>query len=310
MPIKIPDNLPATETLLAEGITVMSESTAQRQDIRPLSIGLLNLMPKKIETETQFARLIGSTPLQIDFTLIRLDSHKSKNTPESHMKAFYQSFSQIKDRYFDGLIITGAPIEHLDYTDVSYWPELCQIFHWSQKNTHHCFGICWGGMALLYYRYGIKKQVLKQKLFGCFPHENLSPHSVFLRGFSDDCLVPVSRWTNLDTAAIKAESNLKILLNNADSGVCLIEDPKHASLYCMNHFEYDSYTLDIEYKRDLSLGLKMAMPINYYDSNNGKALPINSWRAHGHLLFSNWLGAIYQSTPFDITKVNQVPFEA
>ena len=253
MPIKIPSDLPAFDVLKNEGVMVMDDFKAKRQDIRPLRIGLLNLMPKKIQTENQFARVIGATPLQIELSLIKISAHETKNTAANHMETFYRSFEDVKSSgdKFDGLIITGAPIEHLEFETVSYWKELIEIFKWTQSNVHSIFGVCWGGMAMLYYFYGIEKYDLKEKAFGCFRHNNIEPSSPYLRGFSDDFIIPVSRWTELRQAEVDKIKDLKTLLASTEVGPCLIEDKKHNALYIFNHFEYDSDTLKQEY--DLSL---------------------------------------------------------
>ena len=227
MPIKIPKNLPAYKALKNEGVMVLSEAAAMRQDIRPLQIGLLNLMPTKIQTETQFARLIGATPLQIELTLIRMSEHHSKNTSPVHMEKFYQPVSKILSKKFDGLIITGAPIEHLPFEDVTYWRELCKVFEWTQTNVYATFGVCWGGMAMINYFHNIKKHLLDKKKFGCFWQQNLEKNSPFLRGFSDECLIPVSRWTEVKQDEIDRNAHLKTLLGSPDTGPCLVQDYKH-----------------------------------------------------------------------------------
>ena len=239
MPIKIPSDLPAFNVLRDEGVMVMDDFQANRQDIRPLKIGLLNLMPKKIQTENQFARVIGATPLQIELSLIKMSTHETKNTAAEHMQTFYRSFKDVKSsgEKFDGLIITGAPIEHLAYESVSYWKELIEIFEWTQTNVHAVFGVCWGGMAMLYHFYKIKKYDLLEKAFGCFRHENIEPSSPYLRGFSDDFVIPVSRWTELRQKEVDKFKNLKTLLASTEVGPCLIEDKKHSALYILNHFE-------------------------------------------------------------------------
>ena len=233
MPIRIPSELPAFKKLTNEGVMVMSEDQASRQDIRPLKIALLNLMPKKIQTENQFARLIGATPLQIELSLIRMSEHEVKNTAAEHMESFYSPFSEIlqKKEKFDGLIITGAPIEHLEYEEVTYWEELKEVFEWTQTNVHSTFGVCWGGMAMIKYFYGIEKHMLKQKAFGCFRHYNLEPTSHFLRGFSDNCVIPVSRWTEIKQKDLNLVSGLLTLLASKDVGPCLVEDKVHRALY-------------------------------------------------------------------------------
>ena len=303
MPIKIPKNLPAYKALKDEGVMVLSEAAATRQDIRPLQIGLLNLMPTKIQTETQFARLIGATPLQIELTLIRMSEHHSKNTSPVHMEEFYQPVSKILSKKFDGLIITGAPIEHLPFKDVTYWMELCKVFEWTQKNVYATFGVCWGGMAMINYFHDIKKHLLDKKKFGCFWQQNLEKNSPFLRGFSDECLIPISRWTEVKQDEIDRNIHLKTLLGSPDTGPCLVEDYKHRAIYIFNHFEYDSDTLKQEYERDKSNSLEARIPKNYFTGDNPELAPSNRWRSHAHLLYGNWINEIYQNTPYDINNI-------
>ncbi|WP_439144103.1 homoserine O-acetyltransferase MetA [Planktotalea sp.] len=299
MPIKLPADLPAYEVLRREGVMLVSEDEASRQDIRPLRIALLNLMPKKIQTENQFARLIGATPLQIEFSLIRMSEHQTRNTAAEHMESFYRPFSEVKTEKFDGLIITGAPIEHLPFGDVTYWEELCDVFEWTQTHVHSTLGVCWGGMAMINYFHDVKKHILEQKLFGCYRHANLAPSSPFLRGFSDDCVIPVSRWTEMHQAEIDANKNLTTLLSSEDAGPCLVEDPKHRALYIFNHFEYDSGTLKQEYDRDVAEGTPINVPMNYYPNDDPSQQPQNRWRSHAHLLYGNWINEIYQTTPYE-----------
>lgn len=303
MPIRIPETLPAFDILQNEGVMVMSETAANRQDIRPLQIGLLNLMPKKIQTETQFARLIGATPLQIELTLIKMSEHTSKNTSQDHMDSFYHSFQEIKDRRFDGLIITGAPIEHLDFEDVTYWPEMVEVMDWTQTNVHSTFGVCWGGMAMIRHFHGVQKHMLEAKAFGCFRHQNLKANSPYLRGFSDDFVIPVSRWTEVKSEEIAAVVGLEVLLGSTEVGPCLIEDAAHRALYIFNHFEYDRGTLKEEYDRDVQNGTPINVPLNYYHDDNPANPPENRWRSHGHLLYGNWINQIYQTTPFDLMEL-------
>jgi homoserine O-succinyltransferase len=302
MPIKLPNNLPAFNVLQSEGVSVMTEAQASRQDIRPLQIGLLNLMPKKIATETQFARLIGATPLQIEFTLIRMSEHQSKNTSSDHMDAFYTSFQDIKHRKFDGLVITGAPIEHLSFTDVSYWDEMTEVMNWTQTNVHSTFGVCWGGMAMINHFHKIEKHMLAAKAFGCFRHQRLDESSPYLRGFSDDMVIPVSRWTEVRQDELDA-ANLTTLLASDKTGPCLVQDDAHRALYVFNHFEYDRDTLKQEYDRDLESGKPINVPDNYYPKDDPTKTPQNRWRSHGHLLYGNWINEIYQSTHFDLSKI-------
>jgi homoserine O-succinyltransferase/O-acetyltransferase len=301
MPIKIPENLPAHDVLKAEGVMVMSEATAQRQDIRPLQIGLLNLMPKKVQTETQFARLIGATPLQIELTLIRMTDHLPRNAEPGHMEAFYKPFAEARARKFDGLIVTGAPIETLPFEDVTYWLELTQVFDWTQTNVHMTLGVCWGAQAMLHHFHGVPKHPLPQKMFGCHRHRVLKPASPFLRGFSDDFVVPVSRWT--ETRAADLTGGLEVLASSDSAGLCLIEDPAHRALYMLNHLEYDSDTLKEEYDRDVANGTPIAVPVNYYPGDDPARAPQNRWRSHAHLLYGNWINEIYQTCPYDLDRI-------
>ena len=305
MPIKIPESLPAYDILNREGVMVMSDAQAARQDIRPLQIGLLNLMPKKIQTETQFARLIGATPLQIELSLIKMTEHQSRNTSTEHMDAFYQSFQEVKDRKFDGLIITGAPIEHLPFTDVTYWSEMVEVMEWTQTNVHSTFGVCWGGMAMINHFHGVDKHMLDHKAFGCFTHRNIVPSSPYLRGFSDEFVIPVSRWTEMRQPDIDRVPGLTTLVASSDAGPCLVEDPAHRAIYIFNHFEYDSDTLKQEYDRDIASGTPINVPMNYYPGNDPTRTPDNRWRSHGHLLYGNWINQIYQTTPFYFGQIGQ-----
>ena len=305
MPIRIPSTLPAFDILSNEGVMVMSQRHADKQDIRPLNIALLNLMPQKIQTETQFARLIGATPLQLELTLIRMSEHKSKTTSASHMGAFYEPFQAVKDRKFDGLIITGAPIEHLLFSDVTYWDELREIFDWTQTNVHSTFGVCWGGMAMINHFHGVDKHMLDAKAFGCFRHQNKQPSSHYLRGFSDDCVIPVSRWTEMRKDEIDARDGLVTLLASDEVGPCLVQDDAHRALYIFNHFEYDTDTLKGEYDRDVAKGKPINVPVNYYPDDDPSKPPQNRWRSHGHLLYTNWISEIYLTTPFDQGLIGQ-----
>ncbi|PHP29012.1 homoserine O-succinyltransferase [Limimaricola cinnabarinus] len=307
MPIKIPEALPAYSVLTREGVMVMSEDQAARQDIRPLKIGLLNLMPKKIQTETQFARLIGATPLQIELTLIRMSEHEARNTTPEHMEAFYHPFSEIEasGQKFDGFLITGAPVEHLDFDAVTYWDELRRVFDWAETHAHSTFGVCWGGMALIAHRHGVAKHLLDRKAFGCFRHRNLKPDSAYLRGFSDDCTVPVSRWTEIRQDEIDARPELVTLLASDEVGPCLVEEPAKRTLYIFNHFEYDSHTLKEEYDRDVAAGNDIAVPANYYPGDDPSKPPSNRWRSHAHLLYGNWINEIYQTTPYDLSDIGR-----
>jgi homoserine O-succinyltransferase/O-acetyltransferase len=303
MPIKLPENLPAYDVLRREGVMVMSPERAARQDIRPLRIGLLNLMPKKIQTETQFARLIGATPLQIDLHLIRMSEHQTRNTAAEHMEAFYRPFQAVKGEKFDGLIITGAPIEHLPFEAVTYWDELREVMDWTQTHVQSTFGVCWGGMAMLRHFHGIDKHMLPAKAFGCFRHRTVAQGSPYLRGFSDDFVIPVSRWTEIRQAEVDATPGLVTLLRSDEVGPCLIEDERHRALYIFNHFEYDSDTLKQEYDRDVANGTPINVPLNYYPDDDPAMAPRNRWRSHAHLLYGNWINEIYQSTPYEIDQI-------
>ncbi|MDE1130449.1 MAG: homoserine O-succinyltransferase [Ascidiaceihabitans sp.] len=303
MPIKIPATLPAFDVLSREGVSVMDEDAAARQDIRPLRIALLNLMPKKIQTENQFARLIGATPLQIDLNLIRMSDHKTRNTAAEHMESFYRPFSEVKDEKFDGLIITGAPIEHLEFEGVDYWNELTEIMNWTQTNVHSTMGVCWGGMAMINHFHGVKKHMLDEKAFGCFRHKNLDPRSPYLQGFSDDCVIPTSRWTEMHQSEIDASDGLKTLLGSDEVGPCVVQDPKHRGVYIFSHFEYDSVTLKQEYDRDVEAGTPINIPTNYYPGDDPSQEPTNRWRSHAHLFYGNWLNSIYQTTPFEMDEI-------
>ncbi|WP_039018055.1 homoserine O-acetyltransferase MetA [Halocynthiibacter namhaensis] len=303
MPIKLPSTLPAYKVLSEEGVMVIGEGRAANQDIRPLKIALLNLMPKKIQTENQFARLIGATPLQIDLHLIRMSEHQTRNTAAEHMEEFYRPFSEMKDQKFDGLIITGAPIEHMPFDDVTYWQELTEVMEWTQTNVHSTFGVCWGGMAMINYFHGVQKHKLDHKAFGCFKHHNQAPTSPYLRGFSDECVIPVSRWTEMHQAEIDANGRLRTLLSSNVSGPCLIEDPDHRALYIFNHLEYDSGTLKEEYDRDVANGTPINVPDNYYPDDDPAKPPHNRWRSHAHLLYGNWINQIYQTTSYDMSLI-------
>ena len=306
MPIKLPSDLPAFDVLNREGVMVMGDDQAARQDIRPLRIALLNLMPKKIQTENQFARLIGATPLQIELTLIRMSEHQTRNTAAEHMESFYRPFSEVRDsgEKFDGLIITGAPIEHLEFEDVTYWDEMVEVMNWTQSHVHSTFGVCWGAMAMIHYFHNVPKHILPHKLFGCYPQKNLAKSSPYLRGFSDDPMMPVSRWTELRQDDIE-KAGLQTLLISDETGPCLIDDPAHRALYIVNHLEYDSTTLKEEYDRDLANGAPIEVPANYYPENDPKRQPLNRWRSHAHLLYGNWINQIYQTTPFDMDAIGR-----
>ncbi|MCY4540871.1 MAG: homoserine O-succinyltransferase [Rhodobacteraceae bacterium] len=303
MPINIPENLPAYAKLCEEGVMVMTTERAQRQDIRPLEIGLINLMPKKEETETQLARLIGATPLQINLTLIRMTSHESRNASKRHLEEFYCTFEETRSRKYDGLIITGAPIEHLEYERVNYWNELVEVFEWARTHVHWTLGLCWAGMALLSHWRNIPKRLLPSKTFGCFEHQLIDARSPFMRGFSDQCQVPVSRWAECTRDDIARSPALNLLLDSAESGPCIVEDASCRYLCIFNHFEYDNLTLDSEYRRDVDAGRPIEVPRNYYPDDNPGRAPRNKWRSHGHVLYANWINYIYQTTPYDIEEI-------
>ena len=306
MPIKIPNDLPAVKTLESENIFVMTETRAITQDIRPLKILILNLMPKKIETETQLARVLGNSPLQVDLELIRTETHKSKNVAEEHLLAFYKTFKDVKDRTFDGMIITGAPVEQLEFEEVQYWQELCEIMEWSKTHVHSTFHICWGAQAGLYYHYGIKKHPLSEKLFGVFPHKVDYNRSMLFRGFDDVFMVPHSRHTTINREDVEAVKDLKIISSSEDAGVYAIMTKKGKQIFITGHSEYDADTLKNEYLRDLSQGKPIKTPANYFPGDNPKKAPIVSWRSHANLLYSNWLNYfVYQTTPYDIEKVKK-----
>ncbi|WP_411037445.1 homoserine O-succinyltransferase [Shinella sp. BYT-45] len=303
MPIKIPDTLPAFETLVHEGVRVMTETVAIRQDIRPLQIGLLNLMPNKIKTEVQMARLVGATPLQVELSLVRVGGHRAKNTSEDHLLAFYDTWEEVRHRKFDGFIITGAPVETLDFEDVTYWDEMKQIFDWTTTNVHSTLNVCWGAMAAIYHFHGVPKHTLEEKAFGVYRHNNRKPSSVYLNGFSDNFEVPVSRWTEIRAEDIRNVPGLEILLDSDETGVCLVEEKAGNRLYIFNHVEYDSTSLADEYFRDVSAGVPIKLPKNYFPHNDPSLPPQNRWRGHAHLLFGNWINEIYQTTPYDLEKI-------
>jgi homoserine O-succinyltransferase len=303
MPIRIPNDLPARRTLDSEGVMVMTEASAARQDIRPLRIGLLNLMPNKIKTETQFARLIGATPLQVELTLVKITSHTPKNADPEHMLAFYEDWEDVKSSKFDGFIVTGAPVELLDFSDVNYWDELSRIYDWTQTHVQSTFNICWGAQAALWHFHKVPKHALPKKRFGVYTHRNLKPNSPYLRGFSDDFSIPVSRWTENHRADLPTDRGLELLMESDEAGLCLINDPARRSLYMFNHIEYDTTSLSDEYWRDRNAGKPIELPVNYFPKNDPEKPPENRWRSHAHLLFGNWINELYQTTPFDLAKI-------
>ncbi|MDG2521204.1 homoserine O-succinyltransferase [Caulobacter segnis] len=299
MPIKIPDTLPARATLEAEGVVLMRETDATRQDIRPLRIGLLNLMPDKPKTETQFARLLGATPLQVELSLVQLATHISRNTSADHLAAFYRTWDEVAHERFDGFIITGASVETLPFEGVGYWDELRRILDWTQEHVHSCLTICWGAQAALRHFHGVGKHVLAEKRSGVYAHTLVAPSSPYLRGLADEIDVPVSRWSEVRPEDLPAGAGLKVLLESEEAGLCLIEDPARRSLHMFNHLEYDATTLAEEYVRDRAKDPMTPVPAHYFPSGDSGRAPRNRWRSHAHLLFANWINEIYQTTPFD-----------
>ncbi|MEM1045538.1 MAG: homoserine O-succinyltransferase [Pseudomonadota bacterium] len=306
MPIKIPMSLPARVELEAEGIAIITEDEAHRQDIRPMRIALLNLMPVKIRTEREFARLLGSTPLQVELTLLTTGSYQGSNTPQDHMLAFYKTFDQVREERFDGLVITGAPIETMEFEEVQYWRELTAILDWSQTNVQMTFDICWGAQAALYHFYGVPKHELPRKCFGIFEHQVVKPHSELLRGFDDRFRIPVSRHTENWETDLPLTSGLEMLAKSDAAGPALIDDPVRRHTYMFNHVEYETDNLKYEYDRDIERGLPIHIPEHYYPDDDPGCQPINTWRASAHLLFSNWLNKVYRTTPFDLADLQPV----
>lgn len=306
MPIQIPNELPAAETLQNENIFVMTENRATTQDIRPLEIVLLNLMPTKIATETQLTRLLGNTPLQVKLELMHTSSHVSKNVSQEHLLTFYKSFDELKDRKFDGMVITGAPVENMAFEDVDYWDELCRIMEWSKTNVHSTLHICWGAQAGLYYHYGIQKHILPEKLFGVYKHQADYKRAILLRGFDDTFWVPHSRHTTVLREDIEAVPGLKILASSDKAGVYAMMNKKGRQIFVTGHSEYDADTLAREYLRDKNQGLPISVPENYYPNDDDTKEPVVRWRGHANLLFSNWLNYfVYQTTPFDISTIGK-----
>ena len=306
MPIKIPNQLPATKTLAEENIFVMTDERAGKQDIRPLQILMLNLMPTKIDTETQLSRLLGNTPLQVELTLMHTSSHKSKNTSEDHLLAFYTTFDKVKDRYFDGLVITGAPVEMLEFEEVEYWEELCEIMEWSTTHVHSTFHICWGAQAGLYYHFGVKKKTLDKKMFGVFPHIADYKRSMLFRGFDDVFMVPHSRHTTIDREDLENIPGLKILASSPEAGVFALSTKKGRQIFITGHPEYDAETLGREYWRDVNANKPIEIPKNYYPDNDPTKAPVSTWRSSANLLYCNWLNYfVYQTTPFDLQKIKE-----
>lgn len=303
MPIKIPENLPAFDILDSEGVLVIKDSDATRQDIRPLRIALLNLMPEKIKTETQIARVLGISPLQVEMTLMAPTHYVPKNTSREHMLDFYHPWSDIKDQKFDGLIITGAPIEQMPFEEVDYWDELRRIFDWTESNVHGLFNLCWGAQAALQHFYDIPKYMLEEKRFGIYEHRVLDHTSLLMRGLNDTLSVPVSRHTENHRADIEPHSELEVLIESDLAGICLVHDRKRHHVHMFNHMEYDSTTIGDEYQRDMQKGDPIGVPHGYYPNDDATNAPINTWRSSAHLLFGNWLNSLYQTTPFDLRRI-------
>lgn len=303
MPIRIPDGLPARSVLVKEGVRIMDESVAVRQDIRPLKIGLLNLMPNKIATETQIARLVGSTPLQVELTLVRIGSHLAKNTSEDHLINFYSTWDEVKDQKFDGFIVTGAPIETLPFENVTYWQEMEKIFDWTTTNVHSSFFVCWGAMAAAWHFHKVPKYQLDRKAFGVYRHRNLNPASPYLAGFSDDFQISVSRWTEVRRPDLT--DDFEVLMDSDETGVCLLHEAFANRLYIFNHIEYDSGTLADEYFRDVKAGTPIAVPRNYFPGDDPDKKPLNRWRSHAFLLFGNWINQVYQTTPYALEDIGK-----
>lgn len=303
MPIKIDNELPAAKVLHSENIFVMTETRAAKQDIRPLRILLLNLMPDKITTETQFARLLSNTPLQVELDLMHMSSHVSKNTPLSHLQSFYHTFDVFKHRRYDGMVITGAPVERMDFESVDYWPELVEIMDWSKQNVWSTLHICWAAQAGLYHHFGVQKQLLPKKLSGVFKHKS-RPGSMLFRGSDDIFWLPHSRHTTIDESAVRANPALKVLAQSDDAGMFAISTDQGRQIFFTGHAEYDPLTLDKEYRRDVAAGLDVDIPNHYYPDDDTNQTPLSTWRAHAHLIFANWLNYfVYQETPYDLSRM-------
>ena len=304
MPIKIPNLLPATEILESENIFVITENRAIHQDIRPLKILVLNLMPTKVVTETQLARILGNTPLQVELELLQMKSHDSKNVSQDHMLAFYKTFDQVQDQKFDGMIITGAPVEQMPFEAVDYWPELCEIMAWSKSHVHSTFHICWGAQAGLYYHFGIQKVPLEKKLFGVFPHVVERKTSILFRGFDDVFMAPHSRHTTILRSEVEKVPELKILASSPQAGIYAMATDQGRQVFITGHAEYDADTLEREYLRDKNAGLPIQVPENYYPNDDDTQPPRVTWRSHANLLYSNWLNYfVYQNTPYDLSEI-------
>ena len=310
MPIKIPNELPAVKILEDENIFVMTETRAITQDIRPLKILILNLMPTKVDTETQLSRMLGNTPLQVEIELLHTSTHKSKNTSEEHLLAFYKEFSEVKDRYFDGMIITGAPVEKMEFEEVDYWPELAEIMEWSKTHVQSTLHICWGAQAALYYHFGVKKYLLPEKLSGVYRHTVDYKRSILFRGFDDVFYAPHSRYTTVLREEIEAIPGLRILASSDKAGVYTVTTPGGRQIFITGHSEYDRDTLNKEYTRDKMAGINPKIPENYFPNDDDTQAPLVTWRAHATLLFTNWLNYfVYQTTPYEIDKIKDIKVE-
>ena len=307
MPIKIPNDLPAFEKLRQEGVRLIGENEALRQDVRPMQVALLNLMPEKPKTETQLARLLGATPLQVELTLLTTSSYRPNTVPLSHLQSFYRTWDDVRDRKFDGLIITGAPVEMLPFDEVKYWPELTRILDWSRTHVHSSFHICWGAQAALHHFHGVPKHALPTKRFGVYTHHVMERHdsrrAALMRGFDDYFLVPVSRHTEVRAADLPASAGLEVLAASNAAGLCLLHQPEFRTIYMFNHLEYDTYTLHDEFCRDRATRADISLPVNYYPDDDPSRAPLNRWRSHAHLLYGNWINEIYQTTPFEMEKI-------
>lgn len=307
MPIRTQSDLPAKEILESENIFVMDENRAMHQDIRPIKIAILNLMPLKEETELQLLRSLSNTPIQVDVTFVTTSSHESKNTSMSHLNKFYETFEDVKHKNFDGLIITGAPLEQMEYEEVDFWPEMCEIFEWSKTHVTSTLHLCWGAQAGLYYHYGLSKKMLDGKMFGVYPHKVMNRKVPLVRGFDDIFMAPHSRHTEVATEDIRGIKELTILAESEEAGVFLAIADEGRKIFVMGHPEYDRYTLDKEYKRDKGKGLPIDLPVNYYPENDEEQKPLLSWRSHGSILYSNWLNYyVYQMTPFEFINTEEI----
>ncbi len=307
MPIKIPDGLPALKTLESENIFVMTDQRAVTQDIRPLKIVILNIMPTKIETETQLLRLLGNSPLQVDVELLQTATHTSKNVSADHLTKFYKTFDEIKDQYFDGMIITGAPVELLPYEEVDYWQELCEIMEWTKRNVYSTMHICWGAQAAMYYHYGIQKYRLPEKLSGIYVHRIMNAFHPLMRGFDDKILMPHSRYTGIHRSDVREHEELEILASSNIAGVSIVANKNGRQFFVFGHAEYDRYTLSNEYFRDRNKGINPEIPYNYFPGNDPRAFPSMTWRSYATILYSNWLNYfVYQQTPYDLAELKNL----